>query len=361
MGGDRADAASVIATLDGLDGATVVRARYTFYIVDAADVTGLVDGSINMRFTEHHFLLVFPMGGGRMRLLGVVRDVDLDDDGRLPEQNVRSLVRREFGVEYSEASWFTTYRVSHRLAARFRDGPCLIVGDAAHIHSPVGAQGMNTGLQEAHNLACAIADVAVGGMPDRRLDRYEAERRPVGRTLVATTDRPFGQVTSESRFARAAGRRDRVVGRRLQWSGSNFGALRSMTWQVHGYGSYEPEPRCGRSPDSLGLEAHAFPARMFPFARNAPGVRGTSRANGNIRRAGTERMPRMPRASPVARIVVWCRRTTFRTRMPRSAVGGSRAPRRRSAPRCRSASDRRWPVLSFRSSDRSSSSPRGSS
>ncbi|WP_448002136.1 FAD-dependent monooxygenase [Agromyces bauzanensis] len=349
--GARADAASVIATLDGPDGATTVRARYcvgadgshsavreslgipfegvtnayTFYIVDAADVTGLVDESINMRFTEHHFLLAFPMGSGRVRLLGVVRDVDLDDAGRLPEQNVRSLVRHEFGVEYSEASWFTTYRVSHRLAARFRDGPCFIVGDAAHIHSPVGAQGMNTGLQEAHNLACALADVIVGGMPDRRLDRYEVERRPVGRTLVATTDRLFGQVTSESRFARFvrgralprlgpvvllllprvlggrifgyvsqtrihyrmsprdAGRRDPVVGRRLQWTGSNYDVLRSMAWQVHGYGVYEPEVQA--IADSLGLEAHAFPPD--PFGRLDPSLVYLVRPDGFVAAAAS--------------------------------------------------------------------------
>jgi 2-polyprenyl-6-methoxyphenol hydroxylase-like FAD-dependent oxidoreductase len=216
-GGASDAAASVTATLSGPDGEVVVHSvvresvgipfegvtnEYTYYIADAADVTGLVGDAVNIRFTTEHFLLSFPMGGGRMRLLGIVRDRDLDADGSLREANVRDLVLREFGVEYSETSWFTTYRVHHRLAAAFRAGPCFIVGDAAHIHSPVGAQGMNTGLQEAHNLACALADVIIGGMPDRRLDRYEAERRPVGKILVATTDRMFANVTSESRFAR---------------------------------------------------------------------------------------------------------------------------------------------------------------
>ncbi len=352
--GDAGGAASVTATLDGPDGATIVRARYcvgadgshsvvreslgipfegvtnanTFYIADAADVTGLVDGSINVRFTERHVLLAFPMGGGRMRLLGVVRDVDLDGDGLLPEPNVRALLRREFGVEYADASWFTTYRVHHRLAARFRDGPCFIVGDAAHIHSPVGAQGMNTGLQEAHNLACALADVIVGGMPDRRLDRYEIERRPVGRTLVATTDRLFSEATSESRFARflraqalprlgpvvlwllprvlggrifgfisqtrvhyrmsardddRTTRRDPVVGRRLQWTGSNFGVLRSMTWQVHGYGVHEREVRS--IAESLGLEWHAFPSD--PFGRLDPSLVYLVRPDGFVAAAAS--------------------------------------------------------------------------
>ena len=346
-------AASVTATLTGPDGEVVMRARYcvgadgshsavreslgipfegvtnayTFYIADAGGVSGLVGDAINVRFTTEHFLLGFPMIGGRMRLLGVVRDADLDPDGRLPESNVRALVRREFGVEYSEASWFTTYRVHHRLAARFREGPCFLVGDAAHIHSPVGAQGMNTGLQEAHNLACAFADVVIGGMPDARLDRYEAERRPIGKTLVATTDRLFGQVTSESRFARfargraipfvgpiavrlvarfiggrifgyisqtrihyrmsprTASRRDRVVGRRLPWTGDNFDVLRSMTWQVHGYGVFEPEVRAIAS--SLGLEAHAFPAD--PHRRLDPGLVYLVRPDGFVAAAASAR------------------------------------------------------------------------
>ena len=317
--------APVTATLAGPDGPVTVHARYcigadgahslvreslgipfegvtnehTFYVSDASGVTGLVGDAINVRVTAEHFLLAFPMGPARARLLGVVRDRDRDEHGELPEALVRGMLDREFGVRYAASAWFTTYRLHHRLAARFRDGPCFLVGDAAHIHSPVGAQGMNTGLQEAHGLACALADVVVGGMPDARLDRYEAERRPVGRMLVATTDRAFAAVTSDSpaaRFVRgrvvpligpivvrlapllvggrrvfgylsqtrirypvpdAAGtRRDAAVGVRLRWTGENYGALRSMQWQVHGYGV--PERAVRRIAAELGVEFHVF-------------------------------------------------------------------------------------------------------
>ncbi len=354
--GDEGGAASVTATLDGPDGPVTVRAGYcvgadgahsrvrealgipfegvtnvhSFYVADAAGVTGLVDGAVNIRVTAEHFLLAFPMGPGRMRLLGVVHDRDLDASGELREGNVQALVHREFGVDYAESSWFATYRLHHRLAARFRQGPCFLAGDAAHIHSPVGAQGMNTGLQEAHGLACAFADVLVRGMPDARLDRYEAERRPVGRTLVATTDRAFGVVTSDGRVARfVRGRivpligpivvrvvpriaggsrvfgylsqtrihyrmsrrrptRDHVVGRRLPWTGGepdNFSVLRSFTWQVHGYGAYEPEVRAIAA--SLGLEAHVFPPD--PYRRLDPSLVYLVRPDGFVAAAASAR------------------------------------------------------------------------
>jgi len=326
VGGAGGAEASVIATLAGPDGEATVRARYcvgadgshspvrealgipfegvtneySYYVADASGVTGLVDGAVNVRITAEHFLLAFPMGPGKMRLLGVVRDRDAGPDGRVAEDDVRRLLHREFGVGYTESAWFTTYRLHHRLAAHFRAGPCFLVGDAAHIHSPVGAQGMNTGLQEAHNLACALADVLVGGMPDRRLDRYEIERRPVGKILVATTDRAFAAVTAGGRFARfvrgrvvplvgpvvirvlprvvGGGRvfgylsqtriryrvpdvagtpRDDVVGVRLPWTGGNYDVLRSMQWQVHGYGV--PARAVRRIGAELGVEAHVFP------------------------------------------------------------------------------------------------------
>ncbi|MGX5696002.1 FAD-dependent monooxygenase [Agromyces soli] len=274
--------------------------QHTFFVSDAHGVRGLTTDAINLRFAPDDFLLAFPMGeGARMRLLGIVRDRDLAPDGTLPEELVRPRLAREFAVEYDDSAWFATYRLHHRLAARFRQGPCFLVGDAAHIHSPVGAQGMNTGLQEAHNLACAFADVLLDGRPDARLDRYEFERRPVGAILVATTDRLFAAVTSESRRARlvrgrllplvgplgvrllprlVGGRRvfgylsqtriryrlpeasgdprSAVLGRRLPWAGTNYAALRSLSWQVHGYGV--PDWVVRRAGARLGVEAHAF-------------------------------------------------------------------------------------------------------
>ncbi|GIF15339.1 FAD-dependent monooxygenase [Actinoplanes teichomyceticus] len=271
-----------------------------FYVLDAVAATGLAADSINARPGGRDFLLAFPMPGpGNWRLIGVVRDSD--GDGRLDEEDVRGRLRERFAVTFAEARWFATYRVHHRIAAAFRDGPFFLAGDAGHVHSPVGGQGMNTGLQDAHNLAFKLADVLRGRCRDSWLDRYEQERRPVAKTLVATTDRLFRVITSDrpvTRVARAAvipliapvavrvlprsaggsrlfeyvsqvrihypvgpqartpdGKRDPVVGRRLPWTGGNFAVLRTADWQIHGYGGVE-----GTEAPDLGLPVHVFPA-----------------------------------------------------------------------------------------------------
>lgn len=220
---------------------------------------------------------------------------------------MRSRLEQVFGVVWGESLWFSTYRVQHRVASAFRQGPFFLAGDAAHVHSPVGAQGMNTGLQDAHNLALKIVDVIQGRTPDASLDRYEAERRPVAQRLVRTTDRAFGIVTSDlpgSRLVRrwaiplfatvaarfiprlggasrlfeyisqvrihywmsdeekkqARGKRHAVIGRRLPWTGDNFDCLRDARWQVHGYGDVSPDA-AARLEAELGI-----PVRLFPYA-----------------------------------------------------------------------------------------------
>jgi 2-polyprenyl-6-methoxyphenol hydroxylase-like FAD-dependent oxidoreductase len=283
---------------------------HLFYVIDAAAAGGLVQGAINVRPSREDFLLAFPMGGrSDWRLIGLARDSD--GDGQITEDDARARMRAGFAVTYGESRWYATYRVHHRVAATFRDGPFFLAGDAAHVHSPVGGQGMNTGLQDAHNLAFKLADVLQGRAGDDWLDRYEAERRPVAQTLVATTDRLFGFVTSQRLPLRtmrgllirllapvgvralprsgggsrlfgyvsqirihywmspdakrlAKGHRDPVVGRRLPWTGGNYGVLRDPQWQIHAYGGLP----ASEVPD-LGLPVHVFEAA--PGTRLQPG------------------------------------------------------------------------------------------
>ena len=104
-------------------------------------------------------------------------------------------------MSFQACNWFSTYRIHHRRAERFRDRRCFLLGDAAHIHSPVGAQGMNTGLQDAYNLGWKLALVISGRAGPALLDSYESERIPVARRLLSTTDRAFSLVVSDSGLA----------------------------------------------------------------------------------------------------------------------------------------------------------------
>ncbi len=101
------------------------------------------------------------------------------------------------GLVLRDPAWLSHFRLHHRQAAHYRAGRSFLAGDAAHIHSPVGGQGMNTGIQDAWNLAWKLALVVRGEAGEALLDSYEAERWPVGRRLLRYTDRAF------SLFARA--------------------------------------------------------------------------------------------------------------------------------------------------------------
>ena len=95
-------------------------------------------------------------------------------------------------VRLRDPAWLTRFRLHHRQATRYREGRVFLAGDAAHIHSPVGAQGMNTGIQDAWNLGWKLGMVSRELADARILDSYHAERWPVGRTLLKATDRVFG-------------------------------------------------------------------------------------------------------------------------------------------------------------------------
>jgi 2-polyprenyl-6-methoxyphenol hydroxylase-like FAD-dependent oxidoreductase len=129
----------------------------------------------------------------------------------LPIGEVESAFRRAVNgeVALSDPVWTSRYRVHHRGVNRYRVGRAFVAGDAAHIHSPAGGQGMNTGLQDAANLAWKLAAVLRGGAPDSLLDCYDTERRPVGERVLSATDRMFSLVTSQSGWV--AGVRDALL------------------------------------------------------------------------------------------------------------------------------------------------------
>lgn len=100
--------------------------------------------------------------------------------------------------------WVTRYRLHSRGVPRYRDEGVFLVGDAAHVHSPAGAQGMNTGIQDAYNLAWKLALVERGIADEVLLDSYNSERQPVGVQLLKTTDRLFSVIAGRNLLARIA-------------------------------------------------------------------------------------------------------------------------------------------------------------
>ena len=255
-----------------------------FWVADVRDVHGVPRGAVNVRFGNATFALAFPLGPD-----GHTRFVALAEGDTITEAEAMTAADAEFGLTHGAVEWFSTYRVHHRVASKFRVGSVFLAGDAGHVHSPVGGQGMNTGLQDAHNLALLLADVAQGHVEGSALSRYERERRPVALILVNVTDRAFGVIGRrgpaaavfrnrfgavmaqlaprllQTRFGARAGAylgqyrihyhfvadekhpppwaQDAVVGRRLPPAGEDQRArLRAMTWQLHAYGADVSRP-----------------------------------------------------------------------------------------------------------------------
>ncbi|HKA40672.1 MAG TPA: FAD-dependent monooxygenase [Burkholderiales bacterium] len=201
--------AAYVAGCDGgrsavreLSGITFPGAPYehVFFVADTEATGPMVPGELNVYLWRDGFHLFFPMRGtDRWRVIGILpRDLSRRDD--LAFEQVVPAVRREAGaaVSFKECSWFSTYRIHHRRAERFRERRCFLLGDAAHVHSPAGGQGMNTGLQDAYNLGWKLALVMQGRADPSLLDTYEQERIPVAQQLLRTTDRFFQLLVSES-------------------------------------------------------------------------------------------------------------------------------------------------------------------
>jgi 2-polyprenyl-6-methoxyphenol hydroxylase-like FAD-dependent oxidoreductase len=261
--------------------------RQLFYVADVEAAGPALDGELHVDLDEADFLAVFPLAGeGRARLIGTVRDERADHADTLKFEDVSDRAITHLKVHVRKVNWFSTYHVHHRVTDHFRKGRAFLLGDAAHIHSPAGGQGMNTGIGDAINLAWKLAAVLAGHVPDHLLDSYEAERIGFARRLVATTDRAFSFVTAEGRLADILRTRIAPVllpkavafeavreyifrtvsqitlnyrggplsvgsarhvhgGDRLPWvpiNGSdNFEPLAAMIWQVHVYGSASAE------------------------------------------------------------------------------------------------------------------------
>src|ERR1700722_10586691 len=176
--------------------------RQIFYVADVEAEGPALNGELHVDLDEADFLGVFPLARqGRARLIGTVRDERADRADPLTFKDISDRAINHLKVGIKNVNWFSTYHEHHRVTEHFRKGRAFLLGDAAHIHSPAGGQGMNTGIGDAINLAWKLAAVLGGRPPDTLLDSYEAERIGFARRLVAATDRVFNFATAEGRIA----------------------------------------------------------------------------------------------------------------------------------------------------------------
>jgi 2-polyprenyl-6-methoxyphenol hydroxylase-like FAD-dependent oxidoreductase len=272
--------------------------EHLYFVCDAKVASGF-EPDLFVNVGTNMLALMFPVRStGMQRLIGLVPH-EISDPQHCTFEDIRAVIEPLLGTKVTEVNWFSAYRVHHRVAEHFRVGRAFILGDAGHVHSPVGGQGMNTGIGDATNLGWKLADVVRDRVSESVLDTFEPERIAFAHTLVNTTDRAFTEIirpgvrgeltrriigplliTVGTHFAAGRHQLFRTVsqtqinyagsalsdgqagrvsgGDRLPWVGSidNFAPLRSLDWQMHCYGA--PGPNTGTFCARLGIPMHAF-------------------------------------------------------------------------------------------------------
>ncbi|MFO0859221.1 MAG: FAD-dependent monooxygenase [Phycisphaerales bacterium] len=272
-----------------------------FFVTDV-DARGLnFDEGVNISFTSAAILLAFPVRSrGTYRFIGIVPP-HVKEPLKATIEDIRPLLHSQLNAAVQQVHWFSAYRVHHRVVEHFRRGNVFLAGDACHVHSPAGGQGMNTGIGDAVNLAWKLAAALQDRASPQILDSYEPERLAFARTLVETTDRVFESVVSpgpasalirsiivpyiiplalrlravrRAQFRLISQTRIRYphspltslqassprAGDRLPWLPhlDNFAPLRSLDWQIHVCGT--PSPALAALATNRRLTLLNFPA-----------------------------------------------------------------------------------------------------
>lgn len=174
----------------------------TFVLADVRMTWPLSDREVMLFVSPAGLVVVAPLPGGRHRIVATVDDAPEQPDIADVQQLLDARGPSRGATRVHEIVWSSRFRVHHRLADRYRAGRILLMGDAAHVHSPAGGQGMNTGIQDAVALGHALIAVCGGRGDERALDDYERLRRPVAARVVAFTDRMTRMATLRNSRAR---------------------------------------------------------------------------------------------------------------------------------------------------------------
>jgi 2-polyprenyl-6-methoxyphenol hydroxylase-like FAD-dependent oxidoreductase len=165
-----------------------------FYVADARVDWDFPHDALHVCLAKEVFVAFFPMPGeNRYRVVGTFPESKNEEQGEVVYEEIEKEIKEQakLDLELSDVRWFSLYKVHSRRVSRFSKGRCFLAGDAAHIHSPAGAQGMNTGIQDAYNLAWKLALVVKGFASEKLLDSYNEERVANAERLLQSTDRMF--------------------------------------------------------------------------------------------------------------------------------------------------------------------------
>lgn len=254
-----------------------------FFVADVEAEGAMASGGLQFSLSYKDFCIVMPIRQqNSIRLIGIVPP-ECEGQDEIHFDDVSAAVTENTGLQVQKVNWFSSYHVHHRVATHFQQGRVFLAGDAGHIHSPAGGQGMNTGIGDAINLAWKLSAVLKGQAKPELLETYEPERLAFAKVLVKTTDQAFRVIASRGsigslfrayglpvvfatlsrfrwflRFAFRTISQVRIhyrqsplsqgkvgeiqAGDRLPWfvlgnGRDNFESLGSMAWQIHIYGT----------------------------------------------------------------------------------------------------------------------------
>ncbi|MCC5895328.1 MAG: FAD-dependent monooxygenase [Alkalibacterium sp.] len=242
-----------------------------FYVLDAV-VEGRVihEESGSFSFTEDYFALFFPLRNKETtRIIGMFPP-DLVEKEEFSFDTLKPRLEDAFNISIESKNWFSDYKIHRRTAEQFRKGNIFLAGDAAHIHSPAGGQGMNLGIGDAVNLGWKLAAVLKQGIDDTLLDTYETERKELAESIVKRTDNAFKMVASQSKMSELV--RTRLVplsakaAGRSEWIQSQMFKVLSQL-----YVAYDTSPLNGDSKAEIktGSRLPFAEGELFEFTREA--------------------------------------------------------------------------------------------
>lgn len=271
-----------------------------FYVADV-EIQETSKNHVYMHAAKENMILMIPMlKTGVKRLIGIVPP-KLEATDELTFDDLQPYAESMLNINIKSVNWLSTYRVHHRVASHFQQGNVFLLGDAGHLHSPMGGQGMNSGLGDAVNLSWKLADVLKGRASGELLKTYEFERLALANELVNTTDKAFEGIVGRgwrSTFLRnwmlphlapmlshfnafrqslfstlsqirinyresslSEGRSGTLQGGdRMPWIGQNFEHESSMSWHIQAFGDINPTLAVSAAENGIPIISFAMTA-----------------------------------------------------------------------------------------------------